>query len=101
MRRKDEDAPEEVPENIMEQIEPGGEAPADRLKRLKQRNVASTVACFLKENSSELRRWALWVLVELDDRSVIPQLRDSLGTLRGDNRRMAAVMLGEWKETEE
>ena len=37
MRRKDEGEPEEVPENIMEQIEPGGEAPADRLKRLRQR----------------------------------------------------------------
>jgi CheY-like chemotaxis protein len=37
MRRKDEDEPEEVPENVMEQIEPGGQEPADRLKRLKQR----------------------------------------------------------------
>lgn len=37
MRRKDEEAPEEVPESVMEQIGPGGLAPADRLKRLKQR----------------------------------------------------------------
>ena len=37
MRRKDEEAPEEVPESVMEQIEPGGLEPADRLKRLKQR----------------------------------------------------------------
>jgi hypothetical protein len=37
MRRKDEEEPEEVPEGVMEQIEPGGEGPADRLKRLKLR----------------------------------------------------------------
>jgi CheY-like chemotaxis protein len=37
MRRKDEEAPEEVPEAVMEQIEPGGEEPADRLQRLKKR----------------------------------------------------------------
>jgi len=37
MRRKDEEAPEEVPESVMEQIESGGAEPADRLKRLKQR----------------------------------------------------------------
>jgi len=37
MRRKDEEAPEEVPESVMEQIESGGVEPADRLKRLKQR----------------------------------------------------------------
>ena len=37
MRRKDEEEPEEVPESVMEQIEPGGEKPADRLKQLKLR----------------------------------------------------------------
>ena len=37
MRRKDEEEPEEVPESVMEQIEPSGEEPADRLKRLKLR----------------------------------------------------------------
>jgi CheY-like chemotaxis protein len=37
MRRKDEEAPEEVPESVMEQIEPSGEEPADRLKQLKLR----------------------------------------------------------------
>lgn len=37
VRRKDEDEPEEVPESVMEQIEPGEDDPADLLKRLKQR----------------------------------------------------------------
>ncbi len=37
MRRKDEDEPEEVPESVMEQMEQGEEAPADRLKKLKER----------------------------------------------------------------
>ena len=37
VRRKDEEEPEEVPESVMEQIEPGEEKPADRLKRLKLR----------------------------------------------------------------
>ena len=37
VRRKDEEEPEEVPESVMEQIEPGEETPADRLKRLKLR----------------------------------------------------------------
>jgi CheY-like chemotaxis protein len=36
-RRKDEDEPEEVPESVMEQIEPGEDGPADLLKKLKQR----------------------------------------------------------------
>ena len=36
-RRKDEDAPEEVPESVMEQIEPGEDDPANLLKKLKQR----------------------------------------------------------------
>ncbi|MCK4986179.1 MAG: response regulator, partial [Desulfobacterales bacterium] len=37
MRRKDEDEPEEVPESVMEQIEPGEDDPADLLKKLKER----------------------------------------------------------------
>jgi CheY-like chemotaxis protein len=37
MRRKDEDEPEDIPESVMEQIEPLEESPADRLNRLKQR----------------------------------------------------------------
>lgn len=37
VRRKDEDEPEEVPESVMEQIEPGEDDPADLLKKLKQR----------------------------------------------------------------
>jgi len=37
VRRKDEDAPEEVPESVMEQIEPGEDDPADLLKKLKKR----------------------------------------------------------------
>jgi hypothetical protein len=37
MRRKDEGEPEDIPESVMEQIEPLQEAPADRLNRLKQR----------------------------------------------------------------
>jgi hypothetical protein len=37
MRRKDEEEPEEVPESVMEQIEPGAQEPVDRLKQLKLR----------------------------------------------------------------
>ena len=37
LRRKDEDEPEDIPENVMEQIEPLDETPADRLKTLKQK----------------------------------------------------------------
>ena len=37
MRRKDEEAPEDIPESVIEQIGPLEEAPADRLNRLKQR----------------------------------------------------------------
>ena len=37
MRRKDEDEPEDIPESVIEQMEPVGEAPSDRLVRLKQR----------------------------------------------------------------
>ncbi len=37
VRRKDEEAPEDVPESVMEQIEPGEDDPADLLKKLKQR----------------------------------------------------------------
>jgi CheY-like chemotaxis protein len=36
-RRKDEDAPEEVPESVMEQIEPGEDDSAALLKKLKER----------------------------------------------------------------
>ena len=37
MRRKDEDEPEEVPESVIEQIEPGEDDAANLLKKLKQR----------------------------------------------------------------
>ena len=37
MRRKDEEAPEEVPEGVMEQIGTGTESPAEQLNRLKSR----------------------------------------------------------------
>jgi CheY-like chemotaxis protein len=37
MRRKDEDAPEEVPDSVMEQIEAGMDSSADRLKQLKEK----------------------------------------------------------------
>ena len=37
MRRKDESEPEEIPESVLEQIEPPQEGPAERLNRLKKR----------------------------------------------------------------
>ena len=37
VRRKDEDEPEEVPESVMEQIQPAEDDPAGLLKKLKQR----------------------------------------------------------------
>jgi CheY-like chemotaxis protein len=37
MRIKDEDEPEEIPESVLEQIEPLEEGPAERLSRLKKR----------------------------------------------------------------
>jgi len=37
MRRKDEDEPEDIPESVIEQVEPVQAAPADRLIRLKQK----------------------------------------------------------------